>query len=129
LTDQARREELAKMVAPADAVFLDAKVESELLELDDEESVRELLEAVGQSEPGLHALARAGFHTLGLQTFLTARPKESRACTIPAGATATQAAGVIHTDFQRGFIKAEVISFDELMTAGSMAAARAAGKV
>ncbi len=129
LTDQAKREELTKLVAPADAVFLDAKVEAELLELDDEESVRELLESVGQTEPGLHALARAGFHTLGLQTYLTAGPKESRAWTIPQGATAPQAAGVIHTDFERGFIKAEVVSFDDLVEAGSMAAARSAGKV
>jgi len=128
LTDDARREELAKLVAPADAVFLDAKVEQELLELDDEESVRELLESVGQHEPGLHSLARAGFHTLGLQTYLTAGPKESRAWTIPKGATAPQAAGVIHTDFERGFIKAEVVSFEDLIAAGSMAAARAAGK-
>ncbi|GAB3566810.1 redox-regulated ATPase YchF [Amycolatopsis endophytica] len=129
LTDEAKREELTKLVAPADAVFLDAKVEAELLELDDEESVRELLESVGQTEPGLHALARAGFHTLGLQTYLTAGPKESRAWTIPQGATAPQAAGVIHTDFERGFIKAEVVSYDDLMEAGSMAAARSAGKV
>ncbi|EIF00370.1 redox-regulated ATPase YchF [Saccharomonospora glauca] len=129
LTDEARRAELAKMVEPADSVFLDAKVESELLELDDEEAVRELLESVGQEEPGLHALARAGFHTLGLQTYLTAGPKEARAWTIPQGATAPQAAGVIHTDFERGFIKAEVVSFDDLVEAGSMAAARAAGKV
>ncbi|ACU98113.1 redox-regulated ATPase YchF [Saccharomonospora viridis] len=129
LTDEARRAELEKLVAPADAVFLDAKVESELLELDDEEAVRELLESVGQEEPGLHALARAGFHTLGLQTFLTAGPKEARAWTIPQGATAPQAAGVIHSDFERGFIKAEVVSFDDLVEAGSMAAARAAGKV
>jgi GTP-binding protein YchF len=128
LTDEARRAELTKMVAPADAVFLDAKVEQELLELDDEESVRELLESVGQSEPGLHALARAGFHTLGLQTYLTAGPKESRAWTIPKGATAPQAAGVIHTDFERGFIKAEIVSFADLVAAGSMAAARSAGK-
>ncbi|MFE3173779.1 redox-regulated ATPase YchF [Amycolatopsis sp. NPDC059090] len=129
LTDDARREELAKLVAPADAVFLDAKVEAELLELDDEESVRELLESVGQLEPGLNALARAGFHTLGLQTYLTAGPKESRAWTIPQGATAPQAAGVIHTDFERGFIKAEIVSFADLVEAGSMAAARSAGKV
>jgi ribosome-binding ATPase len=129
LTDEARREELTKMVAPADAVFLDAKVEQELLELDDEESVRELLESVGQAEPGLHALARAGFHTLGLQTYLTAGPKESRAWTISQGATAPQAAGVIHTDFERGFIKAEIVSFADLVEAGSMAAARSAGKV
>jgi GTP-binding protein YchF len=129
LTDDARREELTKLVAPADAVFLDAKVEAELLELDDEESVRELLESIGQPEPGLHALARAGFHTLGLRTYLTAGPKESRAWTVPQGATAPQAAGVIHTDFERGFIKAEVVSYDDLVEAGSMAAARAAGKV
>ncbi|MFD2419199.1 redox-regulated ATPase YchF [Amycolatopsis pigmentata] len=129
LTDDARREELTKLVAPADAVFLDAKIEAELLELDDEESVRELLESAGQTEPGLYALARAGFHTLGLQTYLTAGPKEARAWTIPQGATAPQAAGVIHSDFERGFIKAEVVSFDDLVATGSMAAARAAGKV
>jgi GTP-binding protein YchF len=128
LTDEARRAELAAMVAPADAVFIDAKVEAELLELDDE-STLELLESIGQAEPGLHALARAGFHTLGLQTYLTAGPKESRAWTIAKGATAPQAAGVIHTDFERGFIKAEIVSYDDLVAAGSMAAAKAAGKV
>ena len=128
LTDQERRAELSAAVAPADAVFLDAKVEFELLELDDE-SALELLESVGQDEPGLHALARAGFHTLGLQTYLTAGPKESRAWTIKQGATAPQAAGVIHSDFERGFIKAEVVSFKELVAAKSMAAAKAAGKV
>jgi len=131
LTDQARRKELIELVAPADAVFLDAKVEAELLELsvDDPESAAELLESIGQDEPGLHGLARAGFHTLGLQTYLTAGPKESRAWTIKAGATAPQAAGVIHTDFERGFIKAEIVSYHDLMEAGSMAAAKAAGKV
>ncbi|MGW0519158.1 redox-regulated ATPase YchF [Crossiella sp. NPDC003009] len=128
LTNEARLKELRELVAPADAVFLDAKVESELLELD-EESAAELLESIGQHEPGLYSLARAGFHTLGLQTYLTAGPKESRAWTIPQGATAPQAAGVIHTDFERGFIKAEVVSFADLMEAGSMAAARSAGKV
>jgi GTP-binding protein YchF len=128
LSDEGRRKELAAMVAPADAVFLDAKVEAELLELD-EESSRELLESIGQEEPGLHALARAGFHTLGLQTYLTAGPKEARAWTIRKGATAPQAAGVIHTDFERGFIKAEIVSYDDLVEAGSMAAAKAAGKV
>ena len=128
LVDEARRKTLADLVAPADAVFLDAKVESELLELDDE-SKRELLESIGQPEPGLYALARAGFHTLGMQTYLTAGPKESRAWTIPQGATAPQAAGVIHTDFERGFIKAEIVSYDDLMAAGSMPAARSAGKV
>jgi ribosome-binding ATPase len=128
LTDEARRKELASLVAPADAVFLDAKVEAELLELD-EESARELLESIGQHEPGLHALARAGFHTLGLQTYLTAGPKEARAWTIRKGDTAPQAAGVIHSDFERGFIKAEIVSYDDLVEAGSMAAAKAAGKV
>ena len=129
LSDSARRDELTQLVAPAAAVFLDAKVESELLELDDEESVRELLESIGQPEPGLHALARAGFDTLGLQTYLTAGPKESRAWTIHRGWTAPQAAGVIHTDFERGFIKAEIVSFADLVDAGSMPAAKAAGKV
>jgi GTP-binding protein YchF len=131
LTDEARRKELTDLVAPAQAVFLDAKVEAELLELgsEDPESARELLESIGQPEPGLHALARAGFATLGLQTFLTAGPKESRAWTIHRGDTAPTAAGVIHSDFERGFIKAEVVSFDDLVAAGSMAAARAAGKV
>jgi GTP-binding protein YchF len=128
LTDEAKRKELTELVAPAQAVFLDAKVEAELLELD-EESAAELLESIGQHEPGLRALARAGFATLGLQTYLTAGPKESRAWTIHRGDTAPQAAGVIHTDFERGFIKAEIVSYDDLVAAGSMAAAKAAGKV
>ncbi|HVL85168.1 MAG TPA: redox-regulated ATPase YchF [Pseudonocardia sp.] len=128
LTDDARRKELTELVAPAQAVFLDAKVEAELLELD-EESARELLESIGQDEPGLYSLARAGFATLGLQTYLTAGPKEARAWTIRRGATAPQAAGVIHTDFERGFIKAEIVSYEDLVEAGSMAAAKAAGKV
>jgi hypothetical protein len=131
LTDQSRRKELAELVAPSEAVFLDAKVEAELLELsaEDPESARELLESVGQDEPGLYSLARAGFQTLGLQTYLTAGPKESRAWTIKKGDTAPQAAGVIHTDFEKGFIKAEIVSFADLVAAGSMAAAKAAGKV
>jgi ribosome-binding ATPase len=128
LTDEDRKTALRAAVAPADAVFLDAKVEFELLELD-EESALELLESVGQEEPGLHALARAGFHTLGLQTYLTAGPKESRAWTVKQGATAPQAAGVIHSDFERGFIKAEIVGYQDLIDAGSMVAARAAGKV
>jgi ribosome-binding ATPase len=128
LTDDARVAALREMVAPADAVFLDAKIEAELQELDDE-SAAELLESIGQTERGLDALARAGFHTLRLQTFLTAGPKESRAWTIHQGDTAPKAAGVIHTDFEKGFIKAEIVSYDDLMAAGSMAAAKAAGKV
>jgi ribosome-binding ATPase len=128
LTDEARKTELRELVAPADAVFLDAKIEAELLELDDE-SAAELLESIGQTERGLDALARAGFHTLRLQTYLTAGPKEARAWTIHQGDTAPKAAGVIHSDFEKGFIKAEVVSFNDLMEAGSMAAAKAAGKV
>ncbi|GGG50841.1 ribosome-binding ATPase YchF [Kocuria dechangensis] len=128
LADPARQQELRDLVAPADAVFLDAKLESELVELDEEEA-REMLEMSGQDEAGLDKLARVGFHTLGLQTYLTAGPKESRAWTIPVGATAPQAAGVIHTDFERGFIKAEIVSFEDLDAAGSMAEAKAAGKV
>ena len=128
LTDGDRVASLRALVAPADAVFLDAKIEAELQELDDE-SAAELLESIGQTERGLDALARAGFHTLRLQTFLTAGPKESRAWTIHQGDTAPKAAGVIHTDFEKGFIKAEIVSYDDLMEAGSMAAAKAAGKV
>ncbi len=128
LGDETFLDSLRKLVAPAEAIFLDAKVESELSELPEEEAA-ELLEAIGQPEPGLRQLARVGFATLGLKTYLTAGPKESRAWTIPIGATAPEAAGVIHTDFQRGFIKAEVVSYDDLMAAGSMAAAKAAGKV
>jgi GTP-binding protein YchF len=128
LTDDAKVAALREMVAPADAVFLDAKIEAELQELDDE-SAAELLESIGQTERGLDALARAGFHTLKLQTYLTAGPKESRAWTIHQGDTAPKAAGVIHTDFEKGFIKAEIVSFDDLVEAGSMAAAKAAGKV
>ncbi|MEV0391501.1 redox-regulated ATPase YchF [Polymorphospora rubra] len=121
-------DELRTLVAPAEAVFMDAKVESELIDLPEDEA-RELLESIGQAEPGLHQLIRVGFRTLGLQTYLTAGPKETRAWTIPVGATAPEAAGVIHSDFQRGFIKAEVVSFDDLVAAGSMSAAKAAGKV
>jgi ribosome-binding ATPase len=127
LGDQDLHGRLSALVSPAQAVFLDAKTEAELAELPEEEAA-ELLAGLGLGEPGLAQLARAGFAALGLQTFLTAGPKEARAWTIPAGATAPEAAGVIHSDFQRGFIKAEVISFDDLMAAGSVAAARAAGK-
>jgi hypothetical protein len=128
LADEALRARLRALVAPADAVFMDAKVESELVELDPEEAA-ELLASIGQDESGLDQLARVGFATLGLQTYLTAGPKEARAWTIHRGWTAPQAAGVIHTDFQRGFIKAEVVSYDDLVDAGSMAEAKARGKV
>ncbi len=112
---------------PAESVFLDAKTEADLTELPEEEAA-ELLAEAGLGEPGLTQLAQAGFRALGLQTFLTAGPKEARAWTIKAGATAPQAAGAIHSDFQRGFIKAEVVSYDDLIAAGSVTAARAAGK-
>ena len=128
LTDAAKKKALADLVAPAEAVFLDAKVESELIDLDHEEAA-ELLASLGQDESGLDQLARIGFHTLGLQTYLTVGPKEARAWTIRKGWKAPAAAGVIHTDFERGFIKAEIVSFDDLMAAGSMADAKAAGKV
>ncbi len=127
LADDALRASLAELVAPAEAVFLDAKVEMELIELPDDEAL-ELLQSMGQNESGLHQLARIGFDTLGLQTYLTAGPKETRAWTIRKGATAPEAAGVIHTDFQRGFIKAEIIGFEDLVAAGSTVAARSAGK-
>ncbi len=128
LSDAAKKAELAALVAPAKAVFLDAQVESELVDLDPAEAL-ELLQSLGQEESGLDQLARIGFETLGLQTYLTAGPKESRAWTIRKGWTAPQAAGVIHTDFERGFIKAEVVSFEDLDAAGSMAEAKAAGRV
>ena len=122
------QQNLRDLVAPADAIFLGAKFESELVELSEEEAA-EMLEAAGLEESGLDQLARVGFDTLGLQTYLTAGPKEARAWTIPKGATAPEAAGEIHTDFQRGFIRAEVISFNDLVDAGSMAEAKARGQV
>ncbi|WP_309102270.1 redox-regulated ATPase YchF [Microbacterium sp.] len=127
LTDAARKAELAELVAPAKAIFLDAKIESELIDLDPEDAA-ELLASTGQDESGLDQLARIGFDTLGLQTYLTAGPKEARAWTIGKGWKAPQAAGVIHTDFEKGFIKAEVISFDDLVETGSVVEARAKGK-
>ena len=128
LSDAAKRGALASLVAPAEAVFLDAKIESELIDMAEAEAA-ELLASMGQTESGLDQLARIGFTALGLQTYLTAGPKETRAWTIHTGWTAPQAAGVIHTDFARGFIKAEIVSFDDLVAAGSMVAAKAAGKV
>jgi GTP-binding protein YchF len=127
LHDEQLRKRLATLVAPAESIFLDAKTEAELAELSPEDAA-EMLTELGLGEPGLAQLARAGFAALKLSTFLTAGPKEARAWTIPVGATAPEAAGVIHSDFQRKFIKAEVVPFDDLMAAGSIAAARAAGK-
>ena len=128
LADEDLKTRMRALVAPAEAIFLDAKIESELVEMEPEEA-REFLAELDIDEPGLDVLARVGFDTLGLQTYLTAGPKESRAWTIPKGATAPEAAGVIHTDFQKGFIKAEVVGFDDLVATGSMQAAKAKGKV
>ncbi|HEV7932624.1 MAG TPA: redox-regulated ATPase YchF [Actinomadura sp.] len=127
LGDEALRSRLRELVAPAEAIFLDAKIEAELIELPDAEAL-ELLQGMGQEESGLSQLVRIGFDTLGLQTYLTAGPKETRAWTVRKGTTAPEAAGVIHTDFQRGFIKAEIVSYDDLVAEGSVATARGAGK-
>ncbi|WP_121255605.1 redox-regulated ATPase YchF [Nocardioides ferulae] len=129
LGDEQLKQKMRDLVAPAEAIFLDAKFEAELVELDDDAEAREMLAEMGVDEPGLEVLARVGFDTLGLQTYLTAGPKETRAWTIPKGATAPEAAGVIHTDFQRGFIKAEIVSFDDLVEAGSMLKAKEKGLV
>ena len=128
LNDADLRTKLAALVAPAEAIFLDAKTEAELAELSDDDAL-ELLQSIGLEEPGLATLAHVGFRTLGLQTYLTAGPKEVRAWTIHKGDTAPMAAGVIHTDFQKGFIKAEIVSYDDLIAAGSMAEAKSKGKV
>jgi GTP-binding protein YchF len=129
LADEELKERMRGLVAPAEAIFLDAKFEAELVELGDDDEAREMLAELGVTESGLDQLARVGFETLGLQTYLTAGPKETRAWTIRKGATAPEAAGVIHTDFQKGFIKAEIVSYDDLVAAGSMLKAREAGKV
>ena len=127
LGNQERCAELIASVAPSQAVILCAKVEAELAGLDESEAL-ELLQSFGQDESGLALLSRVGFAALGLQTFLTAGPKETRAWTIHQGATAPEAAGEIHTDFQKHFIKAEVVSFDDLVELGTMANVKAAGK-
>jgi ribosome-binding ATPase YchF (GTP1/OBG family) len=128
LGDAELKQKLQAMIAPSEAIFLDAKTEAELAELDEADAL-ELLQSIGMEEPGLATLARVGFETLGLQTYLTAGPKEARAWTIHKGDTAPVAAGVIHTDFQKGFIKAEIVSFTDLISAGTMAEARSRGKV
>jgi GTP-binding protein YchF len=127
LGDQQLESRLAQIVAPASSIVLCAQIEAELARMSPDDA-RELLESYGQHESGLERLVHVGFATLGLQTFLTAGPKEARAWTIHAGDTAPRAAGVIHTDFEKGFIKAEVVSFDDLVATGSVVAARAAGR-
>ena len=128
LGDSAKQAQLSAMVAPAPALFVCAKLESELKDLDAGDA-GELLESYGQSESGLVMLIHAAYSTLQLQSYLTAGTPEVRAWTIPIGATAPQAAGVIHGDFERGFIAAEVVSSADLLATGSLANAKAAGKV
>ncbi len=128
LADADSRARLASLVAPAEAIFLDAQIESELVGLDNAERAG-MLEAIGQHEPGLHSVIRAAYRTLGLQSFLTVGEKEARAWTIPSNATAPQAAGVIHTDFERGFIAAEVVDYPLLLDVGSWVTARSKGLV
>ena len=128
LGDEDRKQKLRDMVAPATALFVCAKLESELRGLDDSDAA-ELLESYGVHESGLVQLIHAAYSTLGLQSYLTAGEKEVRAWTIPRGATAPQAAGVIHGDFEKGFIAAQVVDYDDLIAAGSEQAAKAAGKV
>jgi GTP-binding protein YchF len=127
LNNKSVQSELSQIISPARAIFLCAQIEAELMDLPAEEAA-ELLQSLGQAESGLDQLAHVGFDTLGLQTYLTAGPKEVRAWTVHQGATAPEAAGVIHTDFQKGFIKAEIVSYHDLIAAGSLPAARSAGK-
>lgn len=128
LSDDAKKQELAQLAAPAKALFVCAQLESELQGLDETDAV-ELLESYGQTESGLVQLIHAAYDTLGLQSYLTAGEKEVRAWTIRKGSTAPQAAGAIHGDFERGFIAAQIVDYDDLMAAGSEQAAKAAGKV
>lgn len=128
LGNEERKAELAAIASPSDAVFICAKLEEELRGLAAEDAA-ELLASYDVSESGLSQLARVAYHTLGLQSYLTAGPKEVRAWTIKQGSTAPQAAGVIHTDFEKGFIAASIVDYDDLITAGSEAAAKAAGKL
>jgi ribosome-binding ATPase YchF (GTP1/OBG family) len=128
LADEQRQSELRALVEPSEALFIDAQIESELAELEPEDR-DEMLAEVGLDEPGLNSVIRAAYRVLGLQSFLTANESEARAWTIEAGATAPEAAGAIHTDFERGFIAAEVIDYDRLMEAGSWHDARSHGLV
>ncbi|HTE22426.1 MAG TPA: redox-regulated ATPase YchF [Candidatus Limnocylindria bacterium] len=128
LTDEARKNELKQLAGGGQAIFVCAKLEAELKGLDETDRV-ELLESYGVAESGLVQLIHAAYNTLGLQSYLTAGEKEVRAWTIKKGATTPQAAGVIHGDFERGFIAAQVVDYHDLVAAGSETAAKAAGKV
>ena len=128
LFDDERRDQLASLVAPLEALFIDAQLEAELTELEPEYRLA-MLQEVGLSEPGLNSVIHAAYRTLGLQSFLTGGDKETRAWTIRQGSTAQQAAGAIHTDFERGFIAAEVVDYPALMSAGSWQAAKSKGLI
>ncbi len=128
LTNETARKALTDLVAPARTIFICAKIEEEIKDLPEEDAL-ELLEAYGVKDTGLNQLIKAAYQTLGLQSYLTAGPKEVRAWTIHTGDTAPQAAGVIHTDFERGFIAAQIVDFNDLVTAGSESAAKSAGKI
>ena len=128
LTDEAKKEELSKMVLPAKSIFVCAKLEEELKGLSEEDS-KDLLESYGVQETGLNQMIHVAYDTLGLQSYMTAGPKEVHAWTIKKGWTAPQAAGVIHTDFERGFIAAQVIDFNDLIEAGSEIEAKNRGKI
>lgn len=128
IADEAEKQKLTQLVAPARAVFISAKLEEELRGLDPSDTA-ELLLSYGIKETGLHQLIHAAYDILGLQSYLTAGPKEVRAWTIHQGDTAPQAAGVIHGDFERGFIAAQIISYPDLIALGSEQAAKSAGKV
>lgn len=128
LTDTAKQAELSALVAPARTIFVCAQLEEEIKGLS-EADARELLESYGVKETGLGQMIHAAYDTLGLQSYLTAGVQEIRAWTIKKGATAPQAAGVIHGDFERGFIAAAIFDYDDLIAAGSEAAAKAAGKM
>ncbi|MBX4201924.1 redox-regulated ATPase YchF [Candidatus Saccharibacteria bacterium] len=128
LNDEELKSKLSSIVSPSPTVFLSAKLESELRGLDEPDRI-ELLESYGQTDSGLVQLIHAANKALGLQSYLTAGEKEVRAWTIPIGATAPQAAGVIHGDFERGFIAAQVVDYNDLTAAGSETAAKAAGKI
>jgi GTP-binding protein YchF len=128
LNDQKKKDQLAQLVAPARALFICAKLESELKDLDESDAA-ELLLSYGQSESGLLQLIHTGYDILGLQSYLTAGEKEVRAWTIKKSMSAPEAAGVIHNDFERGFIAAEIVSYSDLIDAGSFNSAKAAGKV
>lgn len=128
LKDEALRVKLAESVAPSQAVFVNAKLEAEMSGMDAVER-KEFLREYGVEEDALAELIKAAYKTLGLQSFLTAGKKEVRAWTIKQGATAPEAAGAIHTDFERGFIAAEVMKYDDLKELGSEQAVKAAGKL